>query len=197
MLISNITIVFQNYRRKYPNKAFLVSFFVVAVIVVFFLLDFSYLDKFERVDFKYDLTFSNFGLQILKKGLFGSNLRILFLHKTLHFHKSEGADLKYGTNFLNLQPKITQVKHFLFQVWKLFCIKYCLMTYSKVLTSNMTIVRQNLSLQITQKHFCPKLNVFCMKICFDKFEGAGNSLLVFQNPSLKLYSQIRDLLSRF
>ena len=68
------------------------------------------------------------------------------------------------------------------------------MTYLKVLTSNVAIVLQNSSLQITQKHFCPKFNVlvcFCMKIRFDKFEGAGNILLVFQNPSLKIYSHIR------
>ena len=55
----------------------------------------------------------------------------------------------------------------------------------------MTIVLQNSSLQITQKDFCPKVNAFCffMKIC----AGAGNSLFVFQNPSLKIYSQIRHL----
>ena len=37
--MSNITIVFQIYGPKYPNKAFLVPFFVVAVNVVIAVLD--------------------------------------------------------------------------------------------------------------------------------------------------------------
>ena len=41
----------------------------------------------------------------------------------------------------------------------LFWIKYCLITYSKVLTSNVTIIIQNSSLLTTQKYFCPK-NIF-------------------------------------
>ena len=61
------------------------------------------------------------------------------------------------------------------------------MTYSNVLALNVTIVLQNSSLQITQKHFIRNLMFycFCMKICFEKFEGAGNSLLVFLNLPLK------------
>ena len=56
-LISNISIAFQTYSPKYPNKAFLIPFFVLAVIVVVVLLDFWYLDKLEGVDFKYDISF--------------------------------------------------------------------------------------------------------------------------------------------
>ena len=37
---------------------------------------------------------------------------------------------------------------------------------------------------------------FYMKLCFNKFEGADNSLLVFQNPSLKIYIQIRHFFGR-
>ena len=85
MLISNITIVFQIYGSKYPNKAFLVPAFVVAVIVVFVFLDFRYLNKLEGADFKYDLSFSNFGLKILKKGLFGPNLRIFIFAQNFAF----------------------------------------------------------------------------------------------------------------
>ena len=57
MLISNIIIVFQIYCPKYPNKAFLVPFFVIAVIVIAVLLDFWYLGKLEGADFKYDISF--------------------------------------------------------------------------------------------------------------------------------------------
>ena len=60
MLISNITIVFQIYRQKHPKKAFLVPFYVVAVIVVVVFLDFWYLDKLEGADFKYDTSFFKF-----------------------------------------------------------------------------------------------------------------------------------------
>ena len=64
------------------------------------------------------LAFSNFSLKILKKGLFGPNLRIYYWH----FDKFEGAVFKYGNNFLNLQPKIIQIRYFWFQVWKLFVL---------------------------------------------------------------------------
>ena len=68
------------------------------------------------------LAFSNFSLKILKKGLFCPNLRIFILHKTLHFDKFEGTDFKYGNNFSNLQPKITQIIHSWFQVSKFFVL---------------------------------------------------------------------------
>ena len=83
MLISNITKVFQIYGPKYRNKAFLVLFVVVAVIVVVVLFDFWYLNKLEGADFKYDLSFSNFGL--LKKGLFGPNLRFFVFTQNFVF----------------------------------------------------------------------------------------------------------------
>ena len=60
MLISSITTVFHIYWQKYPNKAFLVPLYVVAVIVVVILLDFWYLDKLEGADFKYDTSFFKF-----------------------------------------------------------------------------------------------------------------------------------------
>ena len=120
------------------------------------------------------------------------------MYETLHFDKLEGVDFKYINSFSSLQPKIHKQSIFGSRFENcLFCIKYCLMTYSKVLTSNVTIALQKSSLQTTQKHFCPKFNVFGMKICFDKFEGADSSLLVFQNSNLKIYSQIRHFLSRF
>ena len=36
--------------------------------------------------------------------------------------KLEVADFKNDNNFLNLKPKITQIKHFWFQVWKFFVL---------------------------------------------------------------------------
>ena len=68
MLVSNITIVFQIYGEKYPNKAFVVPFYVVAVIVVVVLLDFCYLDKREGADFKYDTSFFKFKSTYAHKG---------------------------------------------------------------------------------------------------------------------------------
>ena len=56
-LIANISIAFQIYGSKYPNKAFLVPFFVAAVIVVIILLNVWYLDIFEGADFKYSNNF--------------------------------------------------------------------------------------------------------------------------------------------
>ena len=69
MPILNITIVFHIYGAKYPNKAFLVPFFVVAVIVVV-LLDFWYLNKLEGTDIKYDISFYEFQSENTQKGPF-------------------------------------------------------------------------------------------------------------------------------
>ena len=75
MLISNITMVFQIYRPKYPNKAFLVPFFVVVVIVLVVLLYFWYLDKLEGADFKYDISFFKFQFKNTQKQPFSSKFK--------------------------------------------------------------------------------------------------------------------------
>ena len=48
VLISNMTILFSNSRKKYPNKAFLVS------SLDFFFCETLQLDKFDGADFNYD-----------------------------------------------------------------------------------------------------------------------------------------------
>ena len=138
------------------------------------------------------LAFPNFSLKILKKGFFWSKfLEFLFLHKILHLINSGILISNMAIIFQTYSPKLHELDIFgpIFENC-LFCIKYCLITYSKGLTSNVTIVLQNSSQQITQKHFCLKVNVFLFlhENFFNKFEGAGNSLLVFQNPSFKIYS---------
>ena len=85
MLISNIAIVFQIYRPKYPNKTFLVPLYAVAVLVVVVLLDFWYLDKLQGTGLKYGTSLSNFSLKVLKKGLFGPNLRIFIFVQNFPF----------------------------------------------------------------------------------------------------------------
>ena len=62
------------------------------------------------------LAYSNFSLKILKKDFFSPNFKIFIFVKNFAFNKFEGADFKYGNNFSNLQPKITQIRHFWFQV---------------------------------------------------------------------------------
>ena len=124
MLISNMTILFQTYSRKYRNNAFW------SQIRFFFVLhDFLHFCKFEDADFKYNtslgqntqirhfwfhlmllllslllfcsilgisinskvlisnitLAFSNFNLKILKKGLFGPNLKIFIFAQNFAF----------------------------------------------------------------------------------------------------------------
>ena len=59
-------------------------FFVVAVIVIV-LFDFWYLDKFESVDFKYDISFFKFQSKILNKGFFGQNLRFFVFAQNFSF----------------------------------------------------------------------------------------------------------------
>ena len=80
----------------------MVPCFVDTVIVVI-LLDFWYLDKFEGLDFKYDINFFKFAA-------------MQALRKAFHFDKFEGTDVRYGYNFLNIQPKSIQRRHFWFQV---------------------------------------------------------------------------------
>ena len=85
LLISNIAKDFQIYWPKYQNKAFLVPFFVVAVTVVVFFLDFHYLDKLESADFKYDISFFKFQSKNTQKDLFGPNLRIFIFAQNFTF----------------------------------------------------------------------------------------------------------------
>ena len=158
MLISNITKVFQIYGPKYRNKAFLVLFVVVAVIVVVVLFDFWYLHKLEGADFKYDLSFSNFQSKNTQKGNF------YFCTKLCSLINLRVLISSMAKIFPTYSPKLHKLDIFDSRFENcLFCIKYFLMTYSKVLTSNVTTVLQNSSLQITQKHFYLKFNAF---FCF-------------------------------
>ena len=61
-LISNISIAFQTYCPKCPNKAFLVPNLLFFIVLNNF-LNFS---KFEDVDFKYNNSFSNLQAKIQK-----------------------------------------------------------------------------------------------------------------------------------
>ena len=81
MLISNITIVFQIQRPKYPNKAFLVPFFDAAVA----LLDFWYLDKLEGADGKYDISFFKFQSENTQKGPFLSKFKNFYFAQNFAF----------------------------------------------------------------------------------------------------------------
>ena len=141
---------------KYANKALLIPFFVVAVVVVVVVLfNFWYLDKLEGADFKYGNSFFEFQSKNTQKGNFYFctklcsliNLRVLISSMAKIFPtyspKLHKLDI-FGSRFENC----------------LFCIKYFLMTYWKVLTSNVTTALQNSSLQITQRHFCLKFNAF-------------------------------------
>ena len=138
------------------------QFFVVADIIVV-LLDFWYLDKFEGVDFKYDISFFKFQSKILKKGFFGPNLIYLFLHKTFHFDKFEGTDFKYGYSFSNVQPKVIQIRHFWFQIWKFFVLHKTLLND---IFQNADVKCDNSSSKFkpanNPKVFYPKFNVFLL-----------------------------------
>ena len=112
MLISSIKIIFQIYGRKYPNKVFLVPFLVAAEIIACCCLIFGIWINSRVLISNMTIAFLNFSLKVLKKALFDPSLRIFIFAQTLHFHKFEGADFKYDNNFSNLQPKITEIRHF-------------------------------------------------------------------------------------
>ena len=105
------------------------------------------------------LVFSNFSLKY-SKGFFGP-WDFLFLRKTFHFNKFEGADFKYGYSFSNLQPKIIQIRHFWFQVWKYFILHKILLND---IFENADVKRDNSSSKFkpanNPKAFYPKFNVF-------------------------------------
>ena len=93
----------------------MVPFFVVTVIAVV-LFDFLYLDKFEGVDFKYDISFFKLRSKILKKGFFGPNLRFFFCAKLFILINSRVLISNMVIIVLNLQPKFIQIRHFWYQV---------------------------------------------------------------------------------
>ena len=71
--------------EKYPNWEILVPSLLVAFIVVVLLI-FWYLDKFEGVDFKYDIiALSNFSLKYSKRASFGPNLGFFIFAQRFSF----------------------------------------------------------------------------------------------------------------
>ena len=140
----------------------MVPFFVIAVIVIVVLLGFWYLDKLEGADFKYDISFFKFQSKNTQKRSFWSKFKnFYFCTKLCILINSRVLISNMATTFQSYSPQLCNEDIFGPRLEKgLFCIKYYLMTYSKVLPSILTIVLQNSSQQITQKYFGPKFNVF-------------------------------------
>ena len=91
-----------------------------------------YNDILYKPDLQKNWTFRKSGPRTYRKR--EPNAKIHCIGQKHLYDKLEVADFKYDNNFLNLKRKITQTRHFWFQVWKfLLCIKHCLMTYSRVL----------------------------------------------------------------
>ena len=152
-----------------------------------------YFDKFKGTDFKFINSFSNLWANMGHSMLLLLSLLLLCSICSILINSSVLIS-NMAIIFQTYCPKLLKQDIFGSRFENcLFCINYYLTTYSKVLTRNVIIALQNSSLQITQSIFVPNLMFFCfcMKLCFDKLEGADNSLSVFQNPILKIYIQIR------
>ena len=156
MLISSITTVFHIYWQKYPNKAFLVPLYVVAVIVVVILLDFWYLDKLEGADFKYDTSFFKFQSKNTQKGPFWSKFKnFYFCTKLCILINSKLMISNMAIIFQIYSAKLHKQDIFGSRFENCFFLHKILLNY---IFENVTIVLQNSRLQITQKHFCPKFS---------------------------------------
>ena len=55
--------------------------------------------------------FNFFAQKYVNKAFLVSILRTLFLHKSLHFEKTEVTPFKYANSFSKLQPKNTQGRY--------------------------------------------------------------------------------------
>ena len=155
-------LAFQTYVPKYPNKAFLVPNLLFFLFWTIFCISANSKMLISNITIVFQIYRAKYPNKAFLDPFFiVAVIAVAVLLEFWYLDKLESADFKYGNNFSNLQPKITQIYIFGSRFENcLFCINYCLMTYSKVLTSNVTIVLENSSLQITQKHFCPRFNVF-------------------------------------
>ena len=138
--------------------------------------------KFEDADFKYDNTFSNLQPKIPKQGNFGSKFDFFFvLHNFLQilgcwflmtqsflpifslkilkraFLISNLRVFILHETFLNLHPKITQIRDSYFQNWSFLCCTTCLFTSLRVLIPNITFSK-DFGLKISRKeHFLSQI----------------------------------------
>ena len=103
VLTSSMTIAFWTYSPKCSNKAFLVPFFVAAVV----LLDFWYLDKLEGADGKYDISFFKFQSENTQKGPFLSKFKnFYFCTKLCILINSRVLISNMGIIFQTYSPKL-------------------------------------------------------------------------------------------
>ena len=76
--------------------------------------------KWHKLDFQKKWTFRKSRPRTHRKS--GPYAKINCIGQKYLYDKLEVADFKYDNNFLNLKPKITQTRHFWFQVWKFFVL---------------------------------------------------------------------------
>ena len=108
-------------------------------------------------DFKYDSSFSKIGAKkYLTEAFLAPNSKKIVLCEFLHHGKFKGVDFKHGNSFFSnfsveLSKKCICGPNFKDSY---FCMKLCILTYSRELISNMTIVFQNYTPKI------PKSGIF-------------------------------------
>ena len=76
--------------------------------------------KWHKLDFQKKWTFRKSRPRTYRKS--GPYAKTHCIGQKHLYDKLEVADFKYDDNFLNLKPKITETRHFWFQVWKYFVL---------------------------------------------------------------------------
>ena len=119
-LISNISIAFQTYSPECPNKAILVPNF-------FFWTIFCILENSRMLISNITIVFQIYGSKYPNKAVLVpffvvAVIIVVVLLNFWYLDKLESANFKCGNSFSNFQSKITQIRHFWFQVWKLFVL---------------------------------------------------------------------------
>ena len=109
----NVAILSQTYSLKYPNKAFLVW----KLFFFFFGTIFCISANFRVLIPNIRIVFSNSYSKNTQNDIFGLKFK----------------DFYFSRNFLNFQPKVTQIRHSLFQNWNFLRCTSCLSTSLRIL----------------------------------------------------------------
>ena len=135
VLISNMAVLYSNCGLKVAKQGIFGSksnFFL-------FYTKLCVLTKLGVLISNIIIVFSNFSQQIPKQDVFG--LKSFFIYETLHFDIFQGAYFDYCRSVLQFWPESTKLRQLWSQIQSfLFCMKLCLLTNSRMLMLNMTIV---------------------------------------------------------
>ena len=159
-----MSIAFQTYIPKYPNKAFLVPNLLFFLFWTIFCISANSKMLISNITIVFQIYRPKYPNKAFLDPFFVvAVIAVAVLLEFWYLDKLESADFKYDISFFKFQSKNTQKRSFWSKFKNFyFCTKLCILINSSVLISNMATIFQTCSPKLRKYIFLvPSLKIVC------------------------------------